>query len=865
MHHALRFLCLFLAAGLGMLSFAAPVWSLEDRDEILVGRIAYIEGDLLRYVPEEKDWTLTVVDAPFGLEDTLYSGENGRAELILPNGAWMRIGENSQVQMIDLVADAATIDVASGQARFYNKSSDTIIKATTPMGSVVAPAGSAFDLYVGDESLEVIAVRGEVEFVHESTGQRYPVREGGDSVIADNQTVTGGNGTVDGDWDDWNNQRESLWAQRQQVRSRSAGLLPEPIRNETYALEENGRWEQVYYDGGYQNMWRPTRVAAGWQPFTVGRWVDYYGDRCWIPGEPFGYMTHHYGSWVYVDSFRSWYWMPPVVRRHASRPTVVIGLGWYPGRVGWFNRGNEIGWVPLAPNEDYYGYRHWGHRTKVIRHSVPMINLARYRYISHSCVIDRDHFYRRHRYPDDIRRDLRRNESFNQFKPLTTWDAFKGDKRRFDFGDREARLKPHTMTFERIRQNQERSRDGRGFDRQRIEQDLRRVKTGRKLEQRQDRHSPFVSHKMVDAGQRSQPMDRSALPRKELKPQERERRPVRDNRGGDERNPGRGREGAGSMDDRGDRLQNRPVRGEEPGQRPLSPRDRQGRRLTPEEEAGAGRQEMRRGPRDPREIRDRRNQEGSETERNVSNDRQKVTTPPTEEGGRANRSNRSFQDPRRERPDKLGEGSNPQNPQEQQPQQLERRNQQRRDQSRQRQEEDPRSKELERRQPEQRRQPPQQDEQVQQQMKRQRLQENEQRQQRMDQDRLERQQQQQDEQRNRQQELRRQQDAQQQQELRRRQQEEQQRNEANERRQQQQELKRRQQEQEMQQQQQLQQRQQRESRQRQEEVQTRQPREEQHRVQRQPAAENRAAGDQNQQQKRRKRPTPEEEQQNQQL
>ena len=86
--------------------------------------------------------------------------------------------------------------------------------------------------------------------------------------------------------------------------------LPAELRDDAYDLDRNGRWEQVYYDGRYRKLWRPTAVAAGWQPFTGGRWTVWYGDNVWIPEEPFGYVTHHYGNWVYVNS--AWYWAPPV-------------------------------------------------------------------------------------------------------------------------------------------------------------------------------------------------------------------------------------------------------------------------------------------------------------------------------------------------------------------------------------------------------------------------------------------------------------------------------------------------------------------------------------------------------------------------
>lgn len=580
MDAVLRSLGFFLLAAFGLLALVSPAWPLDDREGVLVGRIAFIEGDVLRYVPEEKDWTLTVVDAPFGLEDTLYAGDNARAEIIMPNGVLMRIGEQTQVQVIDLLADAATLDVASGQARFSNNSESGMIKTTTPFGSVVASAGSAFDLYVGDESLEVIAVRGEIEFIHDASGQRYPIMEGGNSLIADQQTVTSGNGTVDGDWHDWNSQRESLWAQRRQTPGTSLALLPAPIREEGYVLEENGRWERVYYDGAYRDMWRPTRITSGWQPFTVGRWVNYYGDNCWMPNEPFGYLTHHYGSWIYVDAFRSWYWLPPVTRRHVASPALRLGFGWYPGRVGWFSRGSEIGWVPLAPNEDYYGSRSWGHRTKVIRHSVPLINLARFRYLGHACLVDRDRLYRQHRSPDSIRRDLRGQEQLHQFRPITTWDAFKGDRRRFDFSDREARRKPHALTFERIQYNQKRLQPGERFDRKRIEQDLRRFKTGHELRPREDRHTPFVSHKMVDADKMDHPIDRSSLPKKAIKPQERERHPFRDTQSGFDRDIGK-----------------------QPQQRLAPAGDRQGRPLPPQAGKEPDQHMIRRLPDEPREMR----------------------------------------------------------------------------------------------------------------------------------------------------------------------------------------------------------------------------------------------------------------------
>ena len=51
----------------------------------LVGHIAHIDGQFLRYVPEEEDWVVAAENTPFGNYDVLYSSEDAKAEIIMPN------------------------------------------------------------------------------------------------------------------------------------------------------------------------------------------------------------------------------------------------------------------------------------------------------------------------------------------------------------------------------------------------------------------------------------------------------------------------------------------------------------------------------------------------------------------------------------------------------------------------------------------------------------------------------------------------------------------------------------------------------------------------------------------------------------
>ena len=382
----------------------------EEEKTILIGRISHVEGRLLSYVPEEKDWIATVKDAPFGINDTLYSEKDGRAEIIMPNNTWTRIDDETQIQIILLKGDLTEVDVPSGVARFYNRGSDAVIKTRTPFGYVEGPAETSFDLYVSDDSVEVIALEGTVYFVHHTAGTRFEVIAGSVSIFADSRKVTAGEGRGDSGWEAWNRGRDTLWAERIQLKGKSAEYLPPRLHDHAYLLEESGRWEKLYYDGAYCYFWRPLSVGVGWAPFTVGRWTVWHGENTWIPYEPFGYVTHHYGNWVFVRG--SWYWTPPVtrVRVHVGPPLLNIGFAWYPGRVAWIHFGVSLGWFPLAPHEPYYCYRRWGPHAVIVKNvRVANINLSihKYRHFKRAVIINRNNFHRVDGYRNFIIRNIR--------------------------------------------------------------------------------------------------------------------------------------------------------------------------------------------------------------------------------------------------------------------------------------------------------------------------------------------------------------------------------------------------------------------------------------------------------------------------
>jgi len=509
--------CLFLTAVV-----MVPPSSAADGPAMVVGRIYYIEGDLLRYVPAEKDWVAVVRDAPFGTEDTLFSGSRGMAELIVPNGTWVRTGNNTQIQFIALDTDLAEMDVASGVARFYNKSSDTVIKTTSPFGYVLAYPGTVFDFYVGDNSVEVVAVRGKVSFVHSETDARYDVAAGSPSILADQQQVSSGEGTVDPNWDRWNTGRENFWAAKARVRGRSVEYLPPSLRDEAYALDENGSWERIPYEGTSRWFWRP-RVVVGWSPFTVGRWTDWYGDQTWIPAEPFGYVTHHYGNWIYVRNY--WYWAPPVVSVRAGLPLLNVGFFWYPGRVSWIHRGTYVGWVPLAPRETYYSHRHWGGPHAVVVNNVNItqinINIRNYAYVNHAVVIPQKNLYSVNNYRNVRVTNINPTTIINNYRaaPIvnnTVINNYTTINQRYNYTTVKVNEKPHNTVINRIQQNETIIHEGRKEKASVLQERVKSIPEGR-VSREARIEEPKITNYIVPASEVNRPKSEIKLQQREIK------------------------------------------------------------------------------------------------------------------------------------------------------------------------------------------------------------------------------------------------------------------------------------------------------------------------------------------------------------
>jgi hypothetical protein len=374
---------------------------------IIVGRIGYVEGEIYRYLDSGNDWVETYVDSPTGIGDTLATNSGSRAEINIPNKQVLRLAENTEIEVINLEEDSGEFYLQAGLARFYNNGKNGTIRIATERGDVRVPAGSVVDLQAEKTQLKILAVSGGVTFHARgdvSRKESIEVIDQGTNLTFYDKTVIAGIGPFDRTWDRWCAEREGVWQERRYVRS---AYLPEPLQVHAYVLKPHGRWQRVYFRGYYYWAWKPLHVAVGWAPYTTGYWHDWSGERVWIDRHPWGWVTHHHGHWVHVHG--TWMWTPYVHVAHTPGITVTgfsVSFGrtyrphWHPGRVRWLANGDNVGWLPLAPWEQYYGYRKWGPRSVATLNKSGVslsinIDLSSHRYVDHSVVVPKHYFHRK--------------------------------------------------------------------------------------------------------------------------------------------------------------------------------------------------------------------------------------------------------------------------------------------------------------------------------------------------------------------------------------------------------------------------------------------------------------------------------------
>jgi hypothetical protein len=315
-------------------------------------RVSLIEGDVQIKTPEAGDWGYASVNTPLAEGDQVWVPQGGRAELQLNSGTYIRLDENTALQILAIDKDSSQFYLSQGYAYiFYDAPRGSVIQVDTPDASTRAFNRATFRIDMSDRYTDVSVYKGYVE----TENRVGTTRINAGSMVSLGQD-TNGEVAPTGPPDEWESWNEEMNDRIYDSGGKSSHYLPAGLRPYSYDFDNNGRWVQVP-DYGY--VWTPTIVIGmNWSPYRHGRWIWRGDDYIWVGYEPWGWAPYHYGRWSFIVNI-GWFWVPPVASE----------VYWSPGYVGWVRTNDYVAWVPLAPGEIYYGRGYYG------RNSVNITNV----------------------------------------------------------------------------------------------------------------------------------------------------------------------------------------------------------------------------------------------------------------------------------------------------------------------------------------------------------------------------------------------------------------------------------------------------------------------------------------------------------
>ena len=315
-------------------------------------RLSYVNGPVSLQPAGVTDWVDAGINRPLTTGDHLWIGDGGQAEIHVGSTA-LRLNSNSAFQFLNLDDQTAQIELSQGTliARVRNFGQGQNVEIDTPsMAFTVLRSGEYRVAANPDAQTSTITVRagdGEVT----GGGETFPVHAREQAVVSGSDQITYDvrSAPAPDAWDRWSTSRDS-----REDRSVSARYVSREVPGYE-DLDQYGQWSN---EPGYGEVWRPSRVAAGWAPYHDGHWVWVapWG-WSWVDDAPWGYAPSHYGRWASFND--GWGWVPGP--RNATPYYTPAVVGWVGGGRGGasfsvgFSSGNAaaVGWFPLGPRDPY--------------------------------------------------------------------------------------------------------------------------------------------------------------------------------------------------------------------------------------------------------------------------------------------------------------------------------------------------------------------------------------------------------------------------------------------------------------------------------------------------------------------------------
>jgi hypothetical protein len=293
-----------------------------------VARMSSVQGKVQVRFSGQNDFEDAVMNMPLLSGAQLQTGSEGQAEVEFNDGSVARLTPNSSLQLKQLTPGNVDLHQLSGLGYYeLNVGPDHPSFNVEFANATLMPTANLIFRLDLDKAPEAAVISGSA---HVEGAQIAPADIGeNQSIRFSNISATGPYTVTQGldpdSWDQWNSDRDQAIAQEAAQQT--------PVRNDAGSSNDEN-WNDLDYYGNwypvpdYGNVWVPTGVDAGWDPFGLGYWGYYPGfGATWISGYPWGWLPYRCGGWNYFS----------------------FGWGWVPGGCG-------LGWAPIVRVRGYPGY-----------------------------------------------------------------------------------------------------------------------------------------------------------------------------------------------------------------------------------------------------------------------------------------------------------------------------------------------------------------------------------------------------------------------------------------------------------------------------------------------------------------------------
>lgn len=308
-------------------------------------RVSFIEGEVKMKTADAGDWGYASMNSPIHEGDEFWVPQDGRLELQLKSGTYIRLNHESYIYVLEKDKDSLEFHLAKGSAYVFNKVPEGGMTQVDTVDGVMTRVfdNSIFRVDLSDKNTEV-GVYKKQAIVSNKAGNYTVLKDNVVSLGLENEGRVGPMGPPD-EWEAWNQLRDEKLSKRGD--KKEPGNLPGELTTYASDFDDNGKWMTV---PTYGTVWIPTSgVGADWAPYKNGSWVWRDNDYVWVASEQWGWVPYHYGRWAFVEG-TGWCWVPPA----------SDDVYWSPGYVGWVKTDDYVAWVPLAPGETYYGRGDYG-------------------------------------------------------------------------------------------------------------------------------------------------------------------------------------------------------------------------------------------------------------------------------------------------------------------------------------------------------------------------------------------------------------------------------------------------------------------------------------------------------------------------